>query len=164
MSNRQQEDVKIRTAVPGDTLLVQELIKGVMSEEFPDDCKAFAYYDIDDPASYYGGPKDTFLVAEKDGEIIGTVAIKEDAPDTALLRRVFVKKAHRGKGYGDMLLKKAMEFCFTNQYQNVVFRGTDKMQGALQLCLKRGFKEEDICVADNLTMCILTKKLAQASV
>lgn len=162
MNNKTNGELLIRKVEPDDTPSIQKLIKDVMAEEFPSDLKAYAYYDIENPAAYYGGKKDVFLVAEKNKELIGTIAIKEDAPGTALLRRVFIKRPHRGKGYGDMLINKAMEFCFSHAYQTVVFRGTDKMQNALRLCLKKGFREEDICITDDLRMCILTKKLQES--
>ena len=103
-----------------------------------------------------------FLVAEKDGVIVGTVAIKEDGRDVALLRRVFVHPDHRGKGYGTTLLNKALAFCFDHQYKTVTFRGTDKMRSAVQLCLKNGFREDDVSEFDDIKLLILSKTLEGA--
>ena len=153
--------VLIRKICPRDTPQVKQLIRGILDKEFRAEHHVYSEPDLDDPASYYGGPKDIFLVAEKDGAIIGTVAIKEDAPDTALLRRIFLNKAFRGQGYGEKLLQKALAFCFEQQYQNVTFRGTATMQAALQLCLKEGFKETDVAEMNALKMHVLTKRLKQ---
>lgn len=151
--------VHIRKITSDDTESVKTLIQNIMQTEFSAESKAFSLYDLDDPVHYYGGTKDIFLVAEKDGNIIGTVAIKEDSPDTALLRRVFVGKDFRGKGYGDKLVGKAIDFCFNHNYQTVIFRGTDRMQQALKVCLKQGFEEDDIVITDDFKMFVLTKKL-----
>ena len=151
--------VHIRKICPRDTPQVKQLIGGILEKEFATEHQAYAGRDLDDPARYYGGRKDIFLVAEKDGAIIGTVAIKEDAPDTALLRRIFLNKEFRGQGYGEKLLQKALAFCFEQQYQNVTFRGTATMQAALQLCLKQGFQETDVAEMNALKMHVLTKRL-----
>ena len=151
--------VLIRKICPRDTPQVKQLISGILDKEFTNERQAYAGPDMDDPACYYGGQKDIFLVAEKEGVIIGTVAIKEDAPDTALLRRIFLNKAFRGQGYGEKLLQKALAFCFEQHYQNVTFRGTDTMQAALQLCLKEGFKETDVAEMNAFKMHVLTKRL-----
>ncbi|MBU4366449.1 MAG: GNAT family N-acetyltransferase [Verrucomicrobia bacterium] len=156
--------VLIRKICPHDTPQVKQLIRDILDNEFASEHQAYGGPDLDDPARYYGGQKDVFLVAEKDGVIIGTVAIKEDAPDTALLRRIFLNKAFRGKGYGAKLLQKALTFCFEQQYQNVTFRGTDTMQAALQLCLKEGFKETDVAEMNAFKMHVLTKRLQHPAI
>ena len=151
--------VLIRKICPRDTPQVKQLIHGILDKEFATEHHVYASPDLDDPVRYYGGQKDIFLVAEKDGAIIGTVAIKEDAPDTALLRRIFLNKEFRGQGYGKKLLQKALAFCFEQQYQNVTFRGTATMQAALQLCLKEGFKETDVAEMNAFKIYVLTKRL-----
>ncbi len=151
--------VSIRKIAQHDTEPVRNLVEEIMQTEFAEESKEYALHDLDDPVRYYGGNNDIFLVAEKDGDIIGTVAIKEDSPKTALLRRVFVRKDFRGKGYGEKLVSKAVEFCFAHDYHTVIFRGMDKMQQALKLCLKQGFEEDDVLVTDEFKVFILTKKL-----
>jgi len=156
--------IQIRKICPHDTPRVKQLIHGIMDKEFASAHQAYGGPDLDDPARYYGGPKDVFLVAEKDGAIVGTVAIKEDAPHTALLRRIFLNKAFRGKGYGVQLLQKALVFCSEHHYQNVTFRGTDTMQAAIQLCLKEGFKEKDVVEMNELKMHVLTRQLKHPAI
>ncbi len=151
--------VQVRPIESADTPQVKSLISTILDSEFASERKEYAYFDLNDPVRYYSGKKDIFLVAEKDGKIIGTVAIKEDSPDTALLRRVFVNKDFRGQGYGAKLLQKAMEFCFEHDYHTVNFRGSDKMQSALKLCVKQGFQQQTVTASPEFKMFILTKKL-----
>lgn len=156
--------VLIRKICSRDTPQVKQLICGILNKEFASAHQVYDGPDLDDPVCYYGGPKDVFLVAEKDGVIIGTVAIKEDASDTALLRRIFLNKAFRGKGYGEKLLQKALAFCFEQHYQNVTFRGTAGMQAALQLCLKEGFEETGVTDVNEFKLHVLTKCLKHPAV
>lgn len=152
--------INVRPIRNEDFESVRSLVDGIMHGEFARENEAYRYQDLDDPLKHYSGSRDIFLVAEKDGRIIGTVAIKEDGKDCALLRRIFVDRKYRGRGYGEALLNKAMEFCFDNNYRNVTFRGTDRMQTALKLCLKKGFQEEDIAEIDNFKLLILSKDLS----
>ena len=151
--------ISIRPIKSDDCDNVKHLIEKIMGGEFSKESVAYRYQDLDNPLEHYGGNREVFLVAEKDGKIMGTVAIKEDGPDVALLRRIFVDGSFRGQGFGEALLKKAMEFCFENNYKNVTFRGTDKMQTALKLCLKNGFEEEDIAEVDDFKLLILSRRL-----
>ena len=151
--------IDIRQVNSEDGCQIKGLITGIMDKELPDNSKAYPVEDIDNPAEYYGGKNDIFLVAEIDSQIIGTVGIKEDTPSTALLRRLFVKKEFRGKGYGSELIIKALDFCKKHSYNKVIFRGTDMMQAALKACLKNGFKEQDIINLPNFKMFILEKNI-----
>ena len=128
-----------------------------MKGEFPKESEVYAYQDLDDLVSHYGGGRDLFLVAEKDGRIVGTVAIKEGGEDSALLRRVFVHEDCRGQGFGAGLLSKAMEFCFTHHYRTVSFRGTDRMRSALRLCLKNGFEQKEEADLADFKLIVLKK-------
>ncbi|NQT92697.1 MAG: GNAT family N-acetyltransferase [Lentisphaerae bacterium] len=140
---------------------VRTLITDIMDGEFSPVSEAYQYNDLHDPLQHYGGEREVFLVAEKDDEIVGTVAIKEDGPDTALLRRIFVKKEFRGKGYGDSLLNEAIDFCLAHKYRRVAFRGTDRMQTALRLCLKKGFAEDDVAELGGVSLVVLSRPLSE---
>lgn len=152
--------INIRPLQADDKEDVKSLIDSIMGREFSNERQAYAYQDLDDPIEHYSGDRDLFLVAEKDGRIVGTVAIKEDGPNSALLRRIFVHEDYRGKGYGEKLLSKAMEFCFDHNYKNVSFRGTDRMQNALKICIRNGFAQEDVADFDDFKLIVLRKELS----
>ena len=132
---------KIRIFNKNDAKGAKELILSVLTKEYPFDKNAYSDSDLDRIDEVYGGPKDSFIVIEDDGQIAGTVGVKEDAKDTALLRRLFVDLKHRKKGYGTELLNKAIDFCKEKGYKSVYFRCTDRMSDAMRLCIKKGFKE-----------------------
>lgn len=151
--------VDIRQIRPDEGENVKDFINGIMGGELSVTEGAYVYDDLDNLTEHYGGEREVFLVAEKDDKIVGTVAIKEDGEGVALLRRVFVHADYRGKGYGAKLLCKAMDFCFKHNYKTVMFRGTDKMQSALRLCMKSGFQKDDVSELGDFKLVILRKEL-----
>ncbi|MDP3804634.1 MAG: GNAT family N-acetyltransferase [Candidatus Omnitrophota bacterium] len=122
---------------------VKELILGVLAREYPFDKSAYSDSDLDKINETYGGGRDSFFVLDEAGEVVGTVGVKEESKDEALLRRLFVDLKHRKRGYGTELLEKAVAFCMENGYKRIYFRCTDRMSDAMKLCLKKGFKETE---------------------
>ena len=120
---------------------VKELILAILTKEYPFDRSAYSDSDLDRIDEVYGGVKDSFFVIEENGTIVGTVGIKEESDDEALLRRLFVDTNHRKQGYGTKLLKTAISFCKENGYKRIYFRCTDRMIDAMRLCVKEGFTE-----------------------
>ena len=120
---------------------VKNLILSILTKEYPFDKNAYSDSDLARIDEVYGGEKDSFMVIEEGGDIVGTVGIKEDSEESALLRRLFVDVKHRKKGYGTELLNKAIEFCKEKGYKSMAFRCTDRMKNAMNLCLSKGFKE-----------------------
>jgi len=135
--------MNIRNFVPEDTEKVKSLILSILTSEYPFDKKAFSESDLNNIKDIYSGPRDLFLVIEADGELIGTMAVKEEGPDSALIRRFFVASDYRKKGYGRKLMEEAITFCKLKEYKNIVFQGTDKMTQATELCKKMGFTERE---------------------
>lgn len=122
---------------------VKGLILGILTSEYPFDKSAYSDSDLEKVAETYGGARDSFFVVEEGTDIVGTVGVKEETKDEALLRRLFVDLKHRKKGYGSQLLDKAIEFCRAQGYRRIYFRCTDRMADAMKLCVKKGFKETE---------------------
>lgn len=135
--------MEVRAFRKEDTDNVKELILSILTKEYPFDRSAFSDSDLYDLTSSYSGTKDHFFVAEDLGKIVGTVGIKEDSKETALLRRLFVDSEYRRQGYGGMLIDEALAFCREKGYSSVVFRTTNRMTGAIELCLKKGFRKAE---------------------
>jgi putative acetyltransferase len=133
----------LRRFKSGDASGVKELILNILAKEYPFDRSAYSDTDLDRIAETYGGKREAFFVIEEDGSIAGTVGVKEDARDEALIRRLFVDADHRHKGYGGELLEKAIAFCADNGYKAAYFRCTDRMGDAMRLCMKKGFAAKE---------------------
>ncbi len=119
----------------------QELVTSIMKNEFSEDITAYPLQDIDDISNSYGNLGEAFFIASNNGVIIGTVGIKREDKRTALLRRIFVHPKYRRKRYGSKLMERAIEFCKEVGYQEIVFKTTSKMEGAIALCRHKGFLE-----------------------
>lgn len=133
----------LRSYKESDAKGVKELILGILTKEYPFDRSAYSDSDLDKIGEVYGGKNDAFFVIEDGGSIAGTVGIKEESKDDALLRRLFVELRHRRRGYGSELLTKAIDFCKSKGYKRMIFRCTDRMSDAMNLCLKNMFKETE---------------------
>jgi N-acetylglutamate synthase-like GNAT family acetyltransferase len=134
---------KLRAFTKNDASGVKELILSILTKEYPFDKKAYSDSDLDRIGEVYGKDNESFMVIEEDGQIAGTVGVKEDSEGTALLRRLFVDLKSRKKGYGSELLDKAIAFCREKGYKHIYFRCTDRMKDAMNLCIKKGFKETE---------------------
>ncbi|MBI4436942.1 MAG: GNAT family N-acetyltransferase [Candidatus Omnitrophica bacterium] len=133
--------MNVRPFRKGDEDAVRQLITTILDEEFFLEKKAYSETDLDMISEVYSGNRNIFLVGEVDYRIVGTAAVKEDDRDTALLRRLFVDPAHRGKKYGSQLVDQALAFCKQKGYKKVIFRGTVGMAAAMGLIRRKGFSE-----------------------
>ena len=151
----------LRLFTKKDSQGVKELILSILTKEYPFDKSAYSDSDLDKIDEVYGGAKESFLIIEEGGDIVGTVGVKEDSKDSALLRRLFVDLKHRKKGYGSELLNKAIEFCKGKGYKQIYFRCTDRMSDAMKLCEKKGFKEIEALEVSGFKIHNLELKLQQ---
>jgi len=133
----------LRLYKEGDAEGVKNLILSILTKEYPFDRSVYSDSDLDRIGEVYGKENECFFVIEDGGAIVGTVGVKEDTTDEALLRRLFVDSRHRKKGYGTALLKKALDFCREKKFARVYFRCTDRMLDAMNLCKKEGFVETE---------------------
>ena len=131
--------VSIRRFEAKDQEAVEALIGCIMDEEFSADQDAYPTDDLKKIPQTYGGLGEAFFVATDGKQIVGTVAIKKEDDRIALLRRLFVSLEHRKQQIGFKLIDRALQFCDEVGYQEIVFRTTSKMEGAIKVCQKKGF-------------------------
>jgi len=140
--------MSVRQYKADDSANVKNLILAILEKEYPFDRSAYRDTDINDITGTYSGEKNTFFVAEKDRNIVGTIGVKSETDERALIRRFFVREAERRHGLGAGLLSKAIDFCKEKGYKEITFRTIDRMKDAMKLCKKTGFKEtEDLEVS-----------------
>jgi len=136
---KNDEKINIRRYDAKDKEAVLTLINQIMSAEFSEDLAAYPTDDVANIETAYGKVGDAFFIAENGGHIVGTVAIKKEDPRVALLRRLFVDPNYRHRQIGLKLMERAIQFCQEVGYQELIFKTTSRMRGAIQLCQKRGF-------------------------
>ena len=140
--------MEAREYKPEDSVSVKNLILSVLKKEYPFDPSAYQDSDINDVTGTYSGEGNGFFVVEEKGEVAGVIGVKKDGIDSALVRRFFVKEGQRNKGFGTILLSRAIAFCKSGNYGKLVFRATDRMSKAVNILKKLGFTEtEDLEVS-----------------
>ena len=142
--------MQIRTFENKDADSARDLIISILSNEYPFDKSVYKNSDLSDISQAYGGKRDAFFVMESDGKIVGTVGVKEDSEDIALIRRLFVIPSYRQKGYGSLLLDKAICSCKDFNFKHIAFRTTGKMIQAINLLKKMNFKEVEKINLDDI--------------
>ncbi|MBU1086474.1 MAG: GNAT family N-acetyltransferase [Candidatus Omnitrophica bacterium] len=155
-------DIKIRQYKAADKDQVIKLITSILKAEFDLEKETYADFDLKNISDVYGGKRDLFLVAVIGHTIIGTIAIKEDDNNSALLRRVFVSSEFRGIGLGKKLIVKAIEFCEKNEYSVINFCSTDKMSAANNLCKRNGFTRRACMSLGPVKLLRFARRLRQA--
>ena len=133
----------LRESTKSDEKKIKDLILTILSKEYPFDRSAYSDTDLDKIHEFYGGKNESFFVVDALGNIVGTVGIKEETGEGALLRRLFVDPDCRRQGYGRELVERAISFCRSRGYKRMIFRCTDRMADAIRLCMKEGFKETE---------------------
>ena len=134
----------IKTFSTSQTKEVKELVLGVLNEqgfEF-DPNKDF---DLDNIDKYYLQSGGVFYVGLVDSAIIGTSAVRKMDDERCEIKRIYVRKEFRGKGFGKELFLKAIEFAARN-YSIITLKTDARLTDAIQLYLKNGFsvaREED---------------------
>ena len=122
---------------------VQKLVLGVLEEHgFEYDPKKDS--DLEDIEGYYlqGKWKETvggiFYTGVVNGKIIGTSAVRRLDDKRCEIKRIYVKKEYRGKGYGKKLFLHALEFAKEN-YHIVELKTDSSLDIAIGMYLKYGF-------------------------
>jgi GNAT superfamily N-acetyltransferase len=103
--------------------------------------------------AYVAGPLSDFVcsgnklqrlwIAERDGRIVGCVAIVAASPRTAQLRWFLVDPSARGTGLGKRLLEAAVAFCKDCGYSDVVLWTESALTAAAHLYQSAGFRKTE---------------------
>lgn len=149
----------IRPSQPSDVPQVVQLVTSILQKEFSKDQSAYPADDLERIPEMYSAPNNTFLVAEEDHRIVGTCGVKADSPKTAILRRLFVGSACRGKGVGSALLRQALVFCRQRGFREVIIRTSTRMEAAIRLCSAEGFQEDGRWTLGDVTLVLFRLRL-----
>lgn len=76
---------------------VVDLILAIQRTEFGFDIRAQDQPDLLDVANFYQSGIGGFWVAIEDGEVVGTIGLRDIGNNQGALRKMFVKASHRGK-------------------------------------------------------------------
>jgi GNAT superfamily N-acetyltransferase len=135
--------VEIRRFEEGDEQGVIDVILAIQREEFGIAITVDGQPDLLAIPSFYQSGKGDFWVAEKDGEIIGTIGLKDIGRDQAALRKMFVAAPFRGRDHGvaGRLLQRLLATARDRGISAVFLGTTDKFLAAHRFYEKNGFSE-----------------------
>jgi GNAT superfamily N-acetyltransferase len=88
----------------------------------------------------YVAPRGALWVAWEDEEALGCLALQELAPDTAELKRMYVRPESRGRGVARRLVEHAIEVATARGYSRLRLGTLPSMQAAQQLYASLGFR------------------------
>ena len=91
------------------------------------------------PAPYVA-PRGALWVAWEDGEALGCLALHEIAPDTAELKRMYVRPEARGRGVARQLTEHAIAVATARGYSRLRLGTLRSMEAAQQLYASLGFQ------------------------
>ena len=134
-----KDDFTIREFEPGDASLVSHLhmiyymkhynFKGI-----------FEHYVMKGISEFLKNPnKSQLWIAVKENKIVGSIAIVNISDETAQLRWFIVDNEMQGRGLGNKLMDKAMDFCKENCYKKIFLWTFDSLDAARHLYKKHGF-------------------------
>lgn len=134
--------LKIRKFKNSDTPKVIKLITSVVKEflDYTDKDLKNLVNNLSDIKTNYFDKGGTFIVLEIDNQIIGTLALIPQKNKVLKLKRMYLNKKYRGKGYGSRLYTFAENWCKKNNYNIIILSTYPPFTGA-KFYEKNGFKK-----------------------
>ena len=120
---------------------VVELILTIQRDEFGFNIGVEDQPDLLDVSTFYQSGAGSFWVALSDGEVVGTIALRDIGNKQGALRKMFVKATHRGKEHAvaTRLLERLLLSAEVSHVLDVYLGTTEKFIAAHRFYEKNGF-------------------------
>lgn len=134
--------MQIRSATNQDAAAVREILFEVLAEYALMAEHQGVDADLDDIEGNYMGRGGLFDVVqdEKSGGIVGMVGLFPREPGVAELRKMYLRKSHRGKGLGRKLLDRVLAEGRRRGFRRIELETSSKLVEAIALYQKYGFR------------------------
>jgi GNAT superfamily N-acetyltransferase len=130
---------RVRDYTAADATKVLELITTILGEHGFSPDKGGLLDDLAASGERYGAPRGGFWVADLDGDVLGTVAIRPKEGDTCELKRLYVRADARRIGLGQLLYAHAEAFARGAGYQAIWLDSSRRFEKARRLYERNGF-------------------------
>lgn len=132
---------RLRPATNADSAAVKAMVFGVLTEYGLKPDPACTDADLDDLEGNYARRGGSFSVLEAtDGTIIGSVGIDAAGAGVCELRKMYLSRAHRGKGLGKLLLDHGLSEARRLGFRRVVLETASVLTEAIRLYERYGFR------------------------
>ena len=120
---------------------VVEFILAIQRDEFGFNIGAEDQPDLLDVANFYQTGAGNFWVALLDGDVVGTIALRDIGKNQGALRKMFVRATHRGKEHGiaARLLERLVLSATGAQVRDLYLGTTEKFVAAHRFYERNGF-------------------------
>ena len=133
--------IRLRAFAPADQVPVRRLVLQGLGEHFGS-LDETRNPDLDDVAAAYTDAGHAIVVAEIDGEIVGTGALVGESPDVGRLVRMSVGSSHRRRGIGRALVAHLLGLARARGARRVLVETNDDWHDAIRLYRSCGFVEQ----------------------
>jgi len=135
---------RLRSANNKDCDNIANLVYGILREYDLKPDPACTDADVKDIESSYFGLGGKFFVLEtEDGSIIGAYGLYPVEEHMCELRKMYLHKAHRGKGLGKFLLEDALSIARQIRFERMILETASVLKEAIALYKSYGFIEYD---------------------
>lgn len=93
-------------------------------------------YNLND---FYNKPGSQFFILEHKGRVIGTIGVENQGNKIAEIRKYFIRKSYRGKGFGSRIINHALNYCKKNKFKTIKILTDSTLKNAIIVYLKRNF-------------------------
>lgn len=131
-------DPAFRPATKGDEAAVRSLIFSVLREYGMEPSPQTIDLDLYDIEGYYAGGAFEVLV-EGAGALMGTLGLKRLDETRCELRKMYLERKHRGKGYGRRLLDRAIARARELGFSRIELETASVLKEAIALYERYGF-------------------------
>jgi len=143
LSTSTADPIQILPFEPTDRQGVIDVIVPIQREEFGIAITAEDQPDLQAISEFYQVGSGDFWVAKKDGQIVGTIGLKDIGNQQAALRKMFVSAPFRGREFGvsALLLNTLLQEAGKRGVKDIYLGTTDKFLAAHRFYEKHGFVE-----------------------
>lgn len=133
----------IRQICKNDNLNLSNVIRQVLIEiGVPKKGTAYSDPELDFMYETYNKKRSNYFVVENNGKVYGGAGIShlnEANCDICELQKMYFLPSIRGKGLGDQIIKKCLNFAIKNNFKYCYIETLTYMKAAQKLYLKKGF-------------------------
>ncbi len=139
-----EKSITVREIQPKDNPFIAEIIRNSL-EEYGEAQEGTVYTDPETDCLYEvfaKVPNSIYYIAEYNNEIIGGSGVyptKNLPHGYAEFVKIYLKKTYRGKGWGQVLMQKCIDYALKQGYAHLYLESFPSLKEAIQLYEKFGF-------------------------